>query len=204
MISKRKSRSKFAQVRHAFLYDVIYGDGTRKKKKSWAKVIRAIKRVLLKLTEKHVQRAIELHGAGKTSTCAMALCAYAHKAAFPHPVEGHIDWNYSRAWVASKNDKQGLPNECYCYEHNDKGIAKLNDTLEGHKKLLKMIQENGPITVVLKPYRKRSEEGRPGRSRKSTGKRDPIKQLKGAKLRYATFQLGATPAVDAKLQRVLD
>jgi hypothetical protein len=80
------------------------------------------------------------------------------------------------------------------YEHNDKGVAKMNDTAGGQQKLLDRIAKDGNITVTLKPHRPRSEIGRPGKDRPVTGKRDPIAGAKGAKLRYAVYKLGALPA----------
>lgn len=190
--TKRKSRSKFAKVRHPFLYKVFRADGTHKVKKAWAKVIHAKHAVDLVLTAEHVRKSIALKGVGDTSTCSVAVCTYNHADKFSHKIEGHVDWNYSRAFIVSKVDKFGLPCECVAYEHADE-IAHLNDTPGGQQQLLRRIKRDGPITIRLKPIRIRSEEGRPGRNRKSTGKRDPLKQLKGAKLRYAMAQLGAQP-----------
>ena len=146
------------------------------------------------LTADHVRKSMKAHGAGSTSACAMAICTYNHADSFGHNVEGHIDFNYSRAFVVTKLDKQGLPSKCKVYEHNARNIARLNDTPGGQQKLLEMIQKDGPITVTLKPHRVRSEIGRSGKTRKPTGARDPLKGLKGAKLRYAVYKLGAMPA----------
>ena len=195
MAKKAVKRSPTAsKVRHPFLYRMESGSGKYTVHKAWAVVKYATKEVPLVLNETHVLRSMQRNGVGNTSKCSMALCTYAHAKLFPHSVEGHVDWQYSRAFVVSKLNKLGLPCECYVYEHDDRGVAKLNDTLGGQQKLLDRIQKSGPITVVLKPFRPRSETGRPGRSRKSTGKRDPIKTIKGARLRYATSQLGAVPA----------
>ena len=120
----------------------------------------------------------------------MAICCYQQRDAFPHKIEGHVDWNYSRAFVVSKIDKLGLPSECVAYEHNSE-IARLNDTAEGLKMLLKRIANEGPITVHLRPYRKRSKDYRPSGARQSTGVRDP--QRKGANLRLDVAYLNNRP-----------
>lgn len=189
-----KAKAKVAKVRHPFLYRMQNGDGTSKLRKAWATVKYTTKPVDMVLTAAHIRKAIKAKGAGTTSCCAVAICSYNHSDVYPHNVEGHIDFNYTRAFVVSKVDKTGLPSECYVYEHDARDIAFLNDTPGGLKKLLAMIEKDGPITVKLKPHRVRSEIGRPGKARKATGVRDPMKKnLKGAKLRYAVYKLGAMP-----------
>jgi hypothetical protein len=193
MPTKSKSRSKFAQVRHPFLYKLYKGDGTFSVHKAWAKVVHAKKPIDLVLTVAHVRKSIKLNGAGDTSKCSMAICAYDHADKFPVPVEGHIDWNYARAFPVTNLDKQGLPCKCLAYEHNRPDIARLNDSGKtGQQQLLRLLERKGPITVRLLPIRYRSEEGRSGRNRKGTGVRDPMKR-KGAHLRYAVYKLGAQP-----------
>lgn len=188
-----KAKPKVAKVRHPFLYRVETGSGKSTVHKAWAVVKYSSKPVEIVLTAAHVRKSMQKNGVGHTSKCSMAICTYDHAEAFSHRVEGHVDWQYSRAFVVSKLDKTGLPSECYVYEHNDKGVAKMNDSAGGQQKLLDRIAKDGPITVTLKPHRPRSEVGRPGKDRKTTGTRDPIKNLKGARLRYATRQLGALP-----------
>ncbi len=182
-------------VRHPFLYDLHYGVGKVKQRKAWAAVIPAKEAVTITLTEEHVKRSIAAHGVGSTSKCSVAVCTYDHEDAFPHNVEGHIDFQYSRAFVVSKVDAQGLPSKCVVYEHNARWVANLNDTEGGQQELLEKIQQNGPITIVLKPKRVRSAPGRSGNGRPATGARDPLKKPKprGAKLRYAVAYLGALP-----------
>lgn len=182
--------SKYAQVRHPFLYKVRLPDSSTIIKKAMARVIRSKKPATLALTEDHVLRSMKLKGVGNTATCSVAICTYDHASTFKHPVVGFTDWTYCRCFVASKLDRQGLPCECYAYEHFDE-IAKLNDTKNGQRRLLARIRKHGPITIELRPYRQRSEEGRSGRSRKSTGARA---QRVGANLRYAVAQLGVLPA----------
>lgn len=190
---KKVRKSKVAKVRHAFLYELVNGSGKARKRKAWATVKYTTKPVEMVLTAAHVRKSMRLDGAGNTSSCSVAVCTYNHEEAFGHPVEGHIDFQYSRAFVVSKTDKYGLPSECYVYEHNARNIAKLNDTPGGQQKLLDRIEKDGPITITLKPHRVRSEIGRPGKTRPTTGARDPMKGLKGAKLRYAHYKLGAMP-----------
>ena len=190
------SRSKYAPVRHPFLYKVRLPDGSEITKKAMARVIRATTPVTLVLTEEYVLKSMKLHGVGNTATCSMAVCTYGHAAAFPHSVVGYTDWTYARCFIASKLDGQGLPCECYAYEHTDE-VAKLNDTKNGQRKLLARIRKHGPITIELRPYRQRSEEGRSGRSRKATGARSAENRL-GANLRYAVAQLGVLPQAIAE------
>ena len=190
MMAKKEEKSKFGQVRHPFLFSITRGDGNTAVKKVWAKVKMATKPVTLTVTEAHVRRAFAMGGVGNTSRCTMALCCYQQQDAFPHKIEGHVDWNYTRAFVVTKTDKLGLPSECVAYEH-DSEIARLNDTAGGLRVLLKRIVEDGPITVHLRPYRKRSEDGRPAGSRNNTGVRDP--RRKGANLRLDVAYLSTRP-----------
>jgi hypothetical protein len=185
-----------ARVRHPFLYRLENGDGTSKVRKAWAIVKYATKDVPLTLTAPHLRRSIKAQGAGTTSHCAVAICTYNHSDAFPHNVEGHIDFNYTRAFVVSKVDKHGLPSHCVVYEHEARNIAKLNDTPGGQQKLLERVERDGPITLTLKAHRTRSEAGRKGSAvgRKKSGVRDPAtKGLRGAKLRYTVYKLGSQP-----------
>lgn len=187
----------YAPVRHAFLVQVVTGSGRVEIKKKMAKVRRARKQVTLVLTAGHVERSIKLGGRGDTGKCAMAICTYDHAKNFPHRVEGHVDWQYSRAFVVSKCDTLGLPSECYAYEH-DSNIARKQDTpprksdgKTGQQLLLERIRKNGPVLVTLRPYRQRSVEGRVGHNRKSTGVRSPFKH--GAGQRYLIANVGAQP-----------
>jgi hypothetical protein len=189
----KKPKSKFSTVRHPFLFSITRGDGTTVVKRVWAKVVMATEPVTLTVTEEHIRRAIAVGGIGNTSRCTMAICCYQQQEAFPHKIEGHVDWNYSRAFVVTKTDKLGLPSECVAYEHSS-GIARLNDTPDGLEVLLKRIADNGPITVTLRPYRKRSEEDRPHGARVSTGVRDP--SHRGANLRLDVAYLNNRPQAD--------
>jgi len=189
-----KSRRKTAQVRHIF-YTAILNEVTGKEiiVPHPVKVVYATKPARLFLGESHVLKSIQLNGVGDLTKCSMAICGHAHRDAFGHPIapSGWLDWGYSRCWVASKDSKKnGLPIECVCYEHNDR-IAHLNDSKGGQQKLLKMIQENGPIEIILKPMRRRSEPGRSGAGRVNSGARAPLKTyLKGAKLRRVMARVG--------------
>lgn len=172
---------------------------------AWAEVRDGVSKIALMLTDDHVAKSMKLGGVGNTMTCSMAICAKEHASAFPHPVCGHIDWTNTRCFVVSKLDDNGLPSECYVYEHNGRiatttngriNIAVLNDSVGGQKKLRKYIQTHGPIGVTLYPKRKRSTLGRPGAGRTVTGKRKPI--TAGSKLRYATALAGGFPNVKLK------
>jgi hypothetical protein len=189
---KKRRKAKIAKVRHPFLYRLENGDGTGKVRKKMATVEYTTKPVVIELTAAHVRKSMQKEGAGNTSSCSVAICTYNHADAFPHPVEGHIDFNYSRAFVVSKVDRFGLPEKCKVYEHNARDIAKLNDTPGGQQKLLDRIERDGPITITFRPHRVRSEIGRSGAGRKTTGARDAMK-VKGAKLRYAVYKLGSMP-----------
>ena len=193
-MKKRPKKSVYADVKHAFLYEMIYPNGKRKINKAWAKVRLAKKPVTLVLEPDHVRESITKDGIGNTAKCSVAVCTYHHADKFPHNVEGHTDFTYSRAFIVSKVDKIGLPSECYVYEHRADHLAKLNDSPSGQQKLLKQLEDDGPLVIELKPHRVRSEVGRPGSHRPTTGKRT-VTVPKGAKLRYATaVALGALPA----------
>ena len=199
MAKKAKKSRVYAGVKHPFNYELMFeGSGKRIVKKAMAKKIRpARKPVTIQITAAHVRQSIKANGAGSTSACVAAICMARTADAFSHSVEGHVDFNYTRAFVVSKLDKIGLPSECYAYEHSRKDIAFLNDTPGGQKKLLAIIERDGPITLELRPYRTRSELGRPGAGRGKVGTRDRI-PAKGAKLRYAVMKLGAMPAEAAE------
>jgi len=122
----------------------------------------------------------------------MAVCARREKTAFGHPVEGYIDWTYTRAWVVSQCDKNGMPSVCYVYEHSD-GIGRLNDTLGGQKKLLAELEaEGGERIIHLRPA-KRDTHGKTKRGSARDGSRTRV-QPRGAKQRFAVAQMGAVPA----------
>lgn len=176
--------------RHTFRYKVKTKGEKDREIRHKCKVVRAKKPATLELTEDDVRRSIELHGHGNCQTCAMACSAKRQPESFPHPFAGMLDWTYSKAHIVSKIDKEtGLPSECYAYEHRD-NIAKLFDTTSGLKKLLKRLQDEGPITVSLHPIKHRErEEGRP--RGKIDGSRAPrATNLQGAKRRAVMAQLG--------------
>jgi hypothetical protein len=177
------SKRVFSQVRHRFRIAVTHPiTGKTEVMKFWAKVRLAKKPVTLTLKSDHIEKSMKLGGVGDTTTCSMAVCSIMHAKEFPHPVTGYIDWQYSRVFISSKNDARGVPVECVAYEHSN-DIAHLNDDKGGQKKLLDMTKKDGPITIHLRPYRKRSKLGRPGKGRATTGKRAGT--FKGAKLRQA-------------------
>jgi hypothetical protein len=193
-MATHSKKSKYARNRHPFWYKARVGNGTEHTYKTWARVIHAIKPVTLTLTAQHVERSIRENGRGDTAHCSMAICTYEHADAFPHPIAGHVDWNYSRAFVVSKVDKSGLPDECVAYEHRS-SIARNQDKPGGQQKLLTKLQKYGDVTVELYPIRKRSRPGRSGLQRLTTGARlNQAPHLHGARLRYsATLDIGVTP-----------
>ena len=156
-----------------------------------AKVRLPKRAVTLTLTADNVQRSIDANGVGNTQTCAMAMCARAQRDAFPHPVDGFIDWYYRRAYVVSKVDRHGLPAECYVYAHNDQ-IAHLNDSRGGQKALLRDLIANGDRTIrLLVPPTRAPEKRTHIPTGNKTGTRDRTVSLGvGAKRRYAVAHLG--------------
>lgn len=186
--------AKYLCHKHQFLFKIPdpMRPGKMKLVHSWAKVIAAKKPVMLKLKAEDVERSIEVHGIGSTQTCAMAICALRQAEAFKHPVDGYIDWQYSRAYVVSKLGKNGLPSECVCYEHDD-DIAKINDSKDGQQKLLNQLIIHGDRDVLLRPLPIRPSQKGPAKHQgKKDGSRTPSKtlHLRGANLRYAIAQLG--------------
>lgn len=152
-----------------------------------AAVTRAKKMVEIVLTAADVRRSIELKGVGNTATCSMAVCAKRSAAAFPHKVEGYIDWQYATAFVVSKV-KNGLPVECVAYQHRD-SIAKINDTKGGQEKLLAELVAGGSRKIRLHPIKARAP--RPGTRRgKIDGSRASKPGSTGAAARFAFSQLG--------------
>lgn len=163
-----------------------------------ARVKKATREVTLTLTAKDVERSIRLHGAGNTAKCSMAVCAHRQKDQFPHDVHGFIDWQYHRAYVVTKLDREGFPAECVCYQHCDE-IARLNDTPGGQQKLLERLREKGDRTIKLTPPRKTQNRTRepktahPGRNSPQPASlpAETMKRHVGARLRYATLKVGA-------------
>lgn len=177
--------------RHVFRFKIQAGEGERSKTlAAKATVTRARKAVDLILTADDVRRSIKLKGVGNTQTCSMAVCAKRQAGAFPHPVEGYIDWQYRTAFVVSRVSKEtGLPVACVAYEHSDT-IAKLNDTKGGQEKLLAQLEGDGERVIHLRPIRAR--KARPGRphSGRTNGSHSSRPAAVGAKLRFAVAQLG--------------
>lgn len=186
--TKRKSH------KHAFRFQ---GGGGKEAKiiTCWAKVIRSTTGVYLALKAEHVRESIKRRGVGNTQTCSMAICAQSSQEAFPHSVEGFIDWFYSRAYVVSRCDKNGLPSECYLYEHSD-GIAQLNDTKGGQKKLLEELEQAGGERIIhLRPAPR--YKGGTAYRKTPAGRRDGSRTkvlARGAKLRFAVAQMGGVAA----------
>lgn len=183
------SKKNFRTHRHPFRFQI---PGQGQCITSWAKVRNAKKPVTLSLRAEDVERAILLKGVGNTQTCTMAVCAKRQSSAFPHAVEGYIDWLYRTAFVVSKVSKEtGLPTECFVYEHKDT-IAQLNDTKGGQEKLLELLKKHGDRQIRMFPpteNRDRSGETVPGAGKKNRGLRK-APSLKGANLRFAVAQLG--------------
>ncbi len=172
--------------RHTFRFKL---DGASELITARATVKRAKKPVKLTLTAEDVKSSMALKGVGNTQTCSMAVCAKRQADAFPHKVEGFIDWQYSRAFVVSKiNRETGLPSECFVYRHQN-NIAKLNDSKGGQKKLLAELEAEGPRVIRLSEVKTHvRKSGRP--SGKRDGSRAPRPTAMGAKLRFAVAQLG--------------
>ena len=95
-------KKTFRTQRHAFHFKLPGG----KVLTAWAKARNAKKAVVLNLTAEDVQGSIELKGIGNTQTCSMAVCAKRQANAFPHAVDGYIDWLYRTAFVVSKIDRK--------------------------------------------------------------------------------------------------
>lgn len=176
--------------RHAFRFKVQTNDGETKTMVAWAKVIPATKAVKLTLTADHVRRSMGMKGIGNTQTCSMAVCAKQQAEAFPHPVDGYIDWQYSRAYVVSKVSRDtGLPIACVAYTHAD-NIAKLNDSKGGQQKLLKQLEKDGDLVINLRPIQRRLTHHAKEGTGLRTGERSSRIAAHGAKLRFAVAQLG--------------
>jgi hypothetical protein len=182
--------------RHAFRFKMSNG----KIVTFWAKVIPAKRDVYLPLKAEHVRESIHLKGVGNTQTCAMAVCASRSAECFPHPVEGYIDWFYTRAYVVSKVNRDGMPSECFEYMHSDK-IAQLNDTRGGQRKLLEQLEatENAERIIHLRPVKVRDpkyyQQGAASRESSRDGSRTRSTRVaRGAKLRFAVARAGGVPA----------
>ena len=186
MPTKKKPSTTTAPYRHGFCMETVLGDKVHKYP-VYAKVKYSKKPVPLTLEAEHVKKSIKSHGVGSTSACAMAVCSHSHGNCYPHPFVGILDWQPARAFVGSKVNKKGEPTECYVYEIDKpyRWISALNDTTGGQRKLLDMIEKNGPITITLSAHRQRSEPGRSGAGREKTGARKPAVYLRGHRARVA-------------------
>ena len=171
--------------RHFFRFKITNDEGKVHILRSPAKVRVPQKEVVLTLLPEHVQKAMRLHGAGSTANCAGAICTKNHAKAFPHVVDGYVDFQYSKIFVSSDTDPDsGFPRDCYVYSHDGADIAKLNDMgIKGQKKLLADLRKNGPREIILRPVRVRpSQKGVRKLSGRKTGERGP---REGHALRYA-------------------
>lgn len=184
------------KYRHSFRFKVSTVDGETKIFKAPAAVRKAKAPVSLILTADDVRQSMKLKGVGNTQTCSMACCTKRLAKSFPHPVEGFIDWQYSRAYVVSRIDKEtGLPAECVIYYHSD-NIAQLNDSRGGQKTLLADLEANGPREINLLPVPKwRPREPNRPRGRDDGSRLGKVRAIpaRGAKLRYAVALLGGVP-----------
>lgn len=145
-------------------------------------VKKAVRTVVLTLLPEHVKESIRLKGVGNTQTCTMAICAKAHKASFPHPVDGYVDWTYRRAYVVTKTNKHGQPTHCVVYAHRD-GLAPLNDTPGGQQKILARLLKHGKHEVTLYPIKPQPKGRPPGVRKREFVRRRSMGR--GAKLRFA-------------------
>lgn len=184
--------SVYLPYKHPFRFRLLDGRSVT----FWAKVKPAKEPVALTLKAEHVQESMKVGGQGSTNSCTMAICAKRQANEFPHPVDGFIDWTYSRAHVVTKTRANGAPVECVVYEHRD-DIAYLNDIKGGQKKLLSDLRKNGDKTITLNPMRKHESRSRGVRTKTGTGKKkNPSTRvnLKGANLRYAVATAGGIAA----------
>lgn len=150
---KKKLR---AIPRHGFKYTIETPDG-QEVKTIYVKTKYGVDRVKMNMIVADVRRALALKGVGNTRLCAGAVCTWRHRKAFSHQVVGGVDWQDSRAYVISKQDKTtGMPTECVAYRHNE-DIAALFDgaTPGGQQKLLAELEKNGGRTITLLPMKRR-------------------------------------------------
>lgn len=189
----RKKSKIFRNNKHPFRFFLSKEPGEKKARvlTLWAKVRHAKSSVLLRLTADDVRKSIKQKGAGNGHSCSMSICAKRQADDFPHEVEGYIDWSYSRAYVVSKVNKEGIPIECVVYRHDD-DVAPLNDTPGGQKELLALLLANGDRYVRLCSM-KSIREDRTGK-KTGTGKkrRVHVNSLKGARLRFSKAYPGLT------------
>lgn len=188
-----------ARPRHPFRFEMKFiRDDPDEKPKGivhYAQVIDAKQPVEIELAADHARKSIKANGAGNTMTCTMAFCIRGNEDEFPHVLaDGMIDFHYATAFIASRKGKHGLPTQCYCYRHNLGKIAKLNDTPGGQQRLLKWLEENGPMTLVLKPPRKIRQN--PDRVYVARVRKPPAQggiTGTGARRRKAFLDAGGTP-----------
>jgi len=182
-----RASSKRRHQRHAFRFKI---EPSGKIVTWWAKVIEAKRDVYLTLKAEHVRESIRLRGVGNTQTCSMAVCAQREQENFPHAVEGYIDWFYRRAFVVSRLDKNGMPRDCYVYEHSD-GIGKLNDSKGGQQKLLETLEaEGGERIIHLRPIRRNPTAKHPPSGRRDGSRTKAQSMPRGSKLRFAVANMG--------------
>jgi hypothetical protein len=194
-MAKRPSSNR--RFRHPFRFKNIGADGKPNMFVSWAVAKYATHPVDLVLTADHVRKSIRLKGVGNTQTCSMAVCALDHKESFPHAVDGFVDWTYRRAVIVTAvGKKTGLPTRCVVYSHDSK-VAHLNDSKNGQEMLLKLIEDEGPITVHLRPLTERAPRSQTAKAASAERKAQQQHATmanrsfgQGAKRRFAVAALG--------------
>jgi hypothetical protein len=174
---------------HGFL--MLYKNpltGKMKKGPAMAKVLIPSEPLTLDITANGVLRSKRLKGRGSTQLCSGAVCVVEQQGRIYHPVTGTVDFQDSRAFLASKEDGRG-PTECYGYQHDDGWFVKINDEKGGHDKLLQMIADNDgqPLQLHLKPIGPNLSTGRKGST--TSGPSGPKRLgLKGHHLRAARLE----------------
>ena len=154
----------------------------------WMKVILGWTHAYPILRAEHVMEAIRRKGVGDTQNCAEAVCAQRNPEAYVHPIEGTIDFTYSRAAVVSKiyreprrlasDRKLYVQGECVVYAHDHADIARLNDSPRGQKKLLLMLRKNGPLQQHFRPIKLGTRTWAVPPSGRKTGTRTRFKRGK--------------------------
>jgi hypothetical protein len=157
-------------------------------------------KVELVLKAEHIRESIQLKGYGNPLTCAMSVCAQRHQGAFPHPVH-LIQWNSTTCAAVSKIKPNGDPAEAHIYTHDD-DVARLFDSPDGEKELLRILEKEGDRVVSLRPAKPRYNQSN-GRSRGQTNgaNKRAIFTARGTALRAIKVNLGTAAPSKPKLGR---
>ncbi len=139
------------------------------------------------LSEAHVLESARRNGEADGHNCAGAVCA--DNSTLPFAYTGYPDFQTTRAYFSTRNNKLDFPTHCVVYAHDAPFVAKLFDT-DLNKLTQKIRKAGGKIRINFFPVPlTRISAGRNSGSAQTTGRKIA---LRGHKLRLFRSQAQAT------------